>query len=355
MLRKILVVLFFLCSINFSNAQIIDVLTGIVEPKGLALHGNDLYFTNGHDKLSKIDITDPNPIVTDVLTGLSLPLGLELIGDDLYIAEFQGHKISKIDVTETIPTVTTVVGVTAPNNFMLNGNDLYITTSSYPGAGKVLKLDITDPNPVVTLVVGGLFRPEDMVLYGNELYISQAQYHGSIVKIDITDPNPPVIHVVGEYELLIHPYGLALYGDKLFIAENKNYGDIKRIDITQSDPEVVDVIVGVYYAWTLLLVEDEMYVTEFGGNRIFKVDLSTLSTIDFSKPEELKVYPNPASEFVQISGLDTSEDYKIINILGAEIKTGKISSAEKIDIQNLTRGVYFLEIASTNTIKFIKE
>ena len=71
--------------------------------------------------------------------------------------------------------------------------------------------------------------------------------------------------------------------------------------------------------------------------------------------KKLKLFPNPSSEFVQISGLSEPLNYKIINVLGAEIKKGIIGSDEEIDIRNLINGLYFLKFDDGYTIKFIKK
>lgn len=81
--------------------------------------------------------------------------------------------------------------------------------------------------------------------------------------------------------------------------------------------------------------------------------LSTEQFLDFSK--QLILYPNPANNFIQISGLEKSENYVISNILGVKIKNGNISNQEKINIKNLTNGLYFLKFKNGNTIKFIRE
>lgn len=70
---------------------------------------------------------------------------------------------------------------------------------------------------------------------------------------------------------------------------------------------------------------------------------------------EFFIYPNPSSEFIQISSLNTQKSYKIYNILGAEIKNGFISSNEQIDIREFTNGLFFLKFDNGNTIKFIKK
>ena len=81
---------------------------------------------------------------------------------------------------------------------------------------------------------------------------------------------------------------------------------------------------------------------------------STLSINDFTTTN-VKIYPNPSSQFIQISNLNSKESYTIFSILGNEIKNGVISDNGQIDIRNFTNGLYFLKFENGNTIKFIKE
>jgi hypothetical protein len=85
------------------------------------------------------------------------------------------------------------------------------------------------------------------------------------------------------------------------------------------------------------------------------VTTSTLTTLDFEQENLIKFYPNPSSDFVQISGLTEKMKYSLYNILGSKITEGTISNNEKIGIQNLMNGLYFLTFDNGNTIKFIKK
>lgn len=83
---------------------------------------------------------------------------------------------------------------------------------------------------------------------------------------------------------------------------------------------------------------------------------TTLGIADFNiSNSNLKLYPNPSSDFIKITGLTTIKHYEIYNTLGQEIKKGIVSENKKIDIQNLTNGIYFLKFKRGDTLKFIKK
>ncbi|SDX77483.1 Por secretion system C-terminal sorting domain-containing protein [Lutibacter oricola] len=94
---------------------------------------------------------------------------------------------------------------------------------------------------------------------------------------------------------------------------------------------------------------------QFGFDNLVLKSSSTLSIFDISLKETVNVFPNPTSDFIQISGLIEDEKYIIYSVLGEELKNGVISSKEKIGIQHLNKGMYFLKLENGNTLKFIKE
>nr|WP_315202784.1 ubiquitin-like protein [uncultured Flavobacterium sp.] len=87
---------------------------------------------------------------------------------------------------------------------------------------------------------------------------------------------------------------------------------------------------------------------------ILHLVLRNLSIEDLNFVNNVAIYPNPSYEFIQISGLTNTENYKIYNVLGEEVLNGEISESKKIDIKNLRQGVYFLKFERGNTFKFIK-
>jgi hypothetical protein len=198
--------------------------------------------------------------------------------------------------------------------------------------------------------VTGVSSPYGLSINGNDLYITN--YNGTeISKIDITAPLPtPTVVVTG----LSGPYGLSLNGNELYIAEFAG-GKISKVDITVPTPTTpINVVTGLNQPIELLFVGNTIYFTEFSGSKISKID-NLLSSNDVDKVSFVKIYPNPSSDFIQVSGIIEEEKYKIFDIIGKEISNGIISNNKAVNIQNLTKGIYLLKFDNGNTIKFIKK
>lgn len=67
----------------------------------------------------------------------------------------------------------------------------------------------------------------------------------------------------------------------------------------------------------------------------------------------LSVYPNPSTSFLRVSGLNASTNYRLYNILGAEVQSGTLKPNQAIDIDALQSGVYMLQISNT-ALPFVK-
>jgi cephalosporin-C deacetylase-like acetyl esterase len=82
---------------------------------------------------------------------------------------------------------------------------------------------------------------------------------------------------------------------------------------------------------------------------------NTLSVSNMTLSTKNEVYPNPSSEFISVSELNTSKNYKIYNVLGHEISQGSINKNEKINIQNFANGLYFIHFEDGIIKKFMKK
>ncbi|QHI38541.1 hypothetical protein IMCC3317_39340 [Kordia antarctica] len=86
-------------------------------------------------------------------------------------------------------------------------------------------------------------------------------------------------------------------------------------------------------------------------------NFSTLSTIDFEfSKNEIKLYPNPTSGFINIQTNTTVESVAIYNLLGKHVLQTNLKT---IDVSRLSEGIYILKITSDQgaqiTKRFIKQ
>jgi len=118
------------------------LLGGLANPTGLAVIGNELFIANYTSKtIDKIDLTAATPeLVNVVAAGINNPNHLFAYGDELYFSQFTSDgKISKVNVTEANPIVIDVANGFNPTGIAIKDDILYF--SQY-GGNKISKLEL---------------------------------------------------------------------------------------------------------------------------------------------------------------------------------------------------------------------
>ncbi|WP_417871839.1 T9SS type A sorting domain-containing protein [Winogradskyella sp.] len=78
-------------------------------------------------------------------------------------------------------------------------------------------------------------------------------------------------------------------------------------------------------------------------------------SIDEVSAETIKLYPNPAKDTIQITSNQVIEALTVFDINGRELQSLEISTTDyNLDISNLSKGVYFIELLSGES-KFIEK
>ena len=71
------------------------------------------------------------------------------------------------------------------------------------------------------------------------------------------------------------------------------------------------------------------------------------------KLSPFKVYPNPANEFLFLKSSQKNTTYGLFNSLGISCISGSFQASKKLDVRNLSPGIYFLVFDQTNAHKLI--
>ncbi|MFZ4929719.1 GEVED domain-containing protein [Chryseobacterium sp. Mn2064] len=74
----------------------------------------------------------------------------------------------------------------------------------------------------------------------------------------------------------------------------------------------------------------------------------------FHQPE---IYPNPASDVLNISGISDAVNFEIYNAVGQKVGEGKVSN-HQVNLQHLSKGIYYIQLKNkenTTRLKFIKK
>ena len=99
-----------------------------------------------------------------------------------------------------------------------------------------------------------------------------------------------------------------------------------------------------------------MFIADAGNNSIRKVNNATGVSTVINLPEEVNVYPNPASEQLTITSTSIIKRMEICNFLGQTINSNEYyNKMVQVDISALPTGVYLIRVNGAEVRKFVKE
>lgn len=322
-----------------SYSQTVDVVTGLSHPVGIAISGNDLFISEhasipNSGIISKADMSINNPIKVDLFTGLFYPRAICLVGEELYVAT---NYLSKFNINEANPTLNQLFYANSPRALIATDDEIFIS-----GDDRISKMNLNSANPLLELVVDNIeARILAFALKGDELYFG---YSNKVSKINITVANPVVEDVITDLESNI--YSLAFFEDTLIVGMALAYKMV-TIDLNDSVLVVEEFISNMSgQPMNLLVHNNGLYIAGGQGNKVFKVeDLGTLLSVKHHNPVLApKIYPNPTSNYIQISGLLEDMKYEIYNTNGAKVIEGFLKPKSQIDISRFSCGLYYLKL-----------
>lgn len=114
------------------------------------------------------------------------------------------------------------------------------------------------------------------------------------------------------------------------------------------------------------LITDDIYIdikvlewgiTQAGGGYV-RYERATenvpLSTNELYA-EGLTLFPNPAMEYLKLEGFESPLSYRIIDVSGSLAKKGVYAPDGRIDISQLSMGMYYFVLEGKHLLKFIKK
>jgi len=319
--------------------------------------------------------------------------GLAIEGDNLYIAAIFDNSIYKLDWTESNPTASVLVdNIDKPNDIAIYDDYLYACLNSNNSSGdRIVRIDLTASDPIAEDFVV-ISNPTGIVFRNNEMYVNSGS---SIYYIDTDSNNPTPLEIINDLEVSVFgTIGVCIAENYLFVSEGDgivkynidltnpireivatglkyvqgitNYKDEKLLFVSYS-PDMIyelDIVSGVYSSlfpsnlitpFDIITSSNNLiFVSNIEGGEVNKIDAGTLSAEDLDS-QNLFIYPNPTSDFVNIQYAEEFNKAVIFNGLGQKVHEVEMKGDANIDIRNLPKGVYFLKIESQNLTKFIKE
>lgn len=62
------------------------------------------------------------------------------------------------------------------------------------------------------------------------------------------------------------------------------------------------------------------------------------------RPEEIRVFPNPTTDYFSVNGMENLKEVVVINLVGREVKRFSASIRAKYDVSDLNSGLYLVRL-----------
>jgi len=331
----------FLTTYSLIAQSLVSIATGLSTPNTIASKGNLLYMAE-NNTLSSITLDDPNNLnYTSGIANMDAIQEMCIVGDSLYCIHSFGAKISRIDLAATNPTpVEIATGLNFAEGIAVKGDNLYWSSEL---DGNIYKIDLSSSSfNQTTLIYTN--KPNHLAIHGDDLYIAE---NGAVTKMSLSNPAATTDVITGLNVIL----ELVIHGDDLYIADGFI---LKKADLSASSITASVVIQGLGFPRGLAFYNDDLYIAEANANKISKLVPPMLSTSQLRTEAPIKIDPVPTTDFIQISGLKQVQKYQIYNTTGILIRSGIIANNDRINVENLDKGLYLLKIDNKQTTPFIK-
>ncbi|MAB49263.1 MAG: hypothetical protein CMC05_11595 [Flavobacteriaceae bacterium] len=353
-MKRLLLLAFFFQLSTSIYAQIEDVVTGIYDASRIYLDGSNLFFSNG-GRIDVVDLTDEsNPTVSLFQDGFSLAEGMAIYNDEFYVAEFGQGRIVKFSLNEVNPDIIEVTnsGV-SPNVIVVHNDFLYYSDTN---GGSIYKYDLNGGSNESELLVSGYTGIIGLATKDDFLYFSVSINGGIIYKIDLLDPDAnPIALVAGD-----HPLGIKIYEDILYVAD-QDFDLIVSFDTNEEPVQNIDILLPF-----IDNIEDPRDIAIYGSyfyvlepDRLLRIPLSDLNINlginEFEEQKTVSIYPNPTTQYIQLTNIETQEEFIIYDVNGREVLKGLYQPHTQINVSDLESGLYFIKLKSDkNVLKFLK-
>ncbi|HMG67212.1 MAG TPA: T9SS type A sorting domain-containing protein, partial [Chitinophagaceae bacterium] len=104
----------------------------------------------------------------------------------------------------------------------------------------------------------------------------------------------------------------------------------------------------------------DMIIDDYGTNTIRMVYNPQLGVSNNNPQDMVKVYPNPATNELNVTGLQENTGYRLLSITGASMQQGILQQGSNtIAMKNFASGIYILEMTNAdgqqNTVRVFKD
>lgn len=340
-MRVLFCVIFFI-QVYQLNAQIQKsiFINNLDYPSSIVGKNNNIYFSVSNNKIFKKNITSNQnaSLIFEGENGLKCHI---VYNDYLYFS--QGDKISRINITDTSnyykknTNVEDIIYGVYPSGLSVSNNILYYTEQKE--SGKVFSVNLNADFYNSEVVIDDLYYPSDITISNNIVYVSEIS-NDRILKFNLLDDNPNIEVLLNNVD---GPFNLVINNGKLYFIEEFKY-KISMINLFDNDYNTNEIINNLNGPTGFEIIDDCIYLSlsPFDGEK-GNIAVGCSKGLDLDKKIDKKIFINSNGKELIINGASGLTTYSIFDIYGKKTVKKSKFDGEKIQIQNLKKGIYIIK------------
>lgn len=216
----------------------------------------------------------------------------------------------------------------------------------YSSGTKLYKINLLSPTPIASEIANISGSTSGLKVYGNFLYFSD---QSGISKINLISGNYELENVTTNLAT-----NFALVSNDIYLTGGSDYSAIYKLDVLTQNSSLFATIDNFIGTNDILFSNNSLFVTTFEGDydKVARVTLNNLRLNDYLVKKNIYLYPNPAENYIKVTGLIGNENISIFNQIGQLINI-KFENDE-LNVSNFPDGIYFMRIGEI-TYKFVKK
>jgi hypothetical protein len=84
--------------------------------------------------------------------------------------------------------------------------------------------------------------------------------------------------------------------------------------------------------------------TEVITTAIYEITISGVSSVSEQERQNLRVFPNPTTNFIELSNTDVVDEVLVYNLLGKQVRSFDVVNNEKYSLNGLPNGIYMVSL-----------
>ena len=338
-MKYLIAILFFTTQ---THAQVVEVITGLANPFGLAVDEASNLYISETNKISLLFLNDAVPAVFDLFTNdVDNPTRLKIANNYLYVVETGSDEISRFNLLSGPPqlipyittNLTTPMGIDVSNNDVIIGDYGNYAIKKINTASTPFQVSVLDNDLATDIAIDGEF-----FYYANPVY-------GYIKSNTIINPSPNSDLLISD---IPHPSSLLFHNGLLYISDSEE-GNIYRANLSGASIIPQLIASGLNVPNSMVVFNNELYIAESGANRIVKLNLNSLHATEFENEPSIGLSPNPVLNILNINTSETIIKVNAYDLLGKEVEIGQVDS-NTFDASQLIHGFYIIKITTQKGI-----